>query len=183
MYVVSVKQQGGCVGNSDTTGAEMISLPDVSVSGPNTICNGEAVELSVASYPDHTYYWKLNGNEINNATASKITVDQIGQYHAVIGKSGCVKMSAAFDIQSFPLPEVAFTANQSICANDTLDLDNQTIIPELSNQTVYYKWFFGNNEEAWEHRRQCIRINYSQPAEDVETGIRIIAEEVKRGSI
>ena len=40
--------------------------------------------------------------------------------------------------------------------------------------------FFPGVPEDWRHQRECIRLTYAQPAEVVQKGIRIIAEEVKR---
>ena len=42
------------------------------------------------------------------------------------------------------------------------------------------QYFFYGFNEPWEHRDQCIRINYAQPADDVRRGIEIIAEETSR---
>ena len=41
-------------------------------------------------------------------------------------------------------------------------------------------FFFGQDDSDWKHRDECIRINFTMPAEDVETGIRIIGEEVSK---
>lgn len=41
-------------------------------------------------------------------------------------------------------------------------------------------FFFGQDDSGWKHRDECIRINFTMPAEDVETGIRIIGEEVSK---
>ncbi|MFP4302974.1 MAG: valine--pyruvate transaminase [Spirochaetaceae bacterium] len=41
------------------------------------------------------------------------------------------------------------------------------------------EYFFFGSEEEWDHRHQCIRLNYSQAPEDVEQGIALIAEEVR----
>lgn len=43
-------------------------------------------------------------------------------------------------------------------------------------------FFFGLPEEddLWEHRRQCIRVNYSQDWDEVKRGLDIIAEEVEK---
>ncbi len=41
-------------------------------------------------------------------------------------------------------------------------------------------YFFPGLEDGWDHSRECIRISYSQSAEQVEKGIRIISEEVQR---
>jgi valine--pyruvate aminotransferase len=40
-------------------------------------------------------------------------------------------------------------------------------------------YFFPGLEEKWPHRRECIRVNYSQDEETVRQGIRILAEEVR----
>ena len=41
-------------------------------------------------------------------------------------------------------------------------------------------YFFPGLNDEWDHRHECIRISYSQSAEQVEKGIAIIAEEVNR---
>jgi len=40
--------------------------------------------------------------------------------------------------------------------------------------------FFPGLEEPWQHARECLRINYSQPRDNVQAGIAAIAEEVRR---
>jgi len=40
--------------------------------------------------------------------------------------------------------------------------------------------FFPGLEEHWEHRNQCIRVSYAASEPDVQKGIDIIAEEVRR---
>ncbi len=41
-------------------------------------------------------------------------------------------------------------------------------------------YFFPGLKEKWQHKNECIRVNYSQDPETVAAGIKIIAEEVKR---
>ncbi len=41
-------------------------------------------------------------------------------------------------------------------------------------------FFFGQESDDWPHRDECLRINFTMPAEDVEAGIRIIGEEVAK---
>lgn len=40
------------------------------------------------------------------------------------------------------------------------------------------EYFFFGDESEWEHRDRCIRVNYAMDDDDVDTGIRIIGEEV-----
>jgi valine--pyruvate aminotransferase len=41
-------------------------------------------------------------------------------------------------------------------------------------------YFFPGLTDDWPHKNECIRVNYSQDAETVTNGIKIIAEEVKK---
>ena len=41
-------------------------------------------------------------------------------------------------------------------------------------------YFYPGLEEEWEHKTECIRMNYTQEQSKVREGIRIIGEEVKR---
>lgn len=40
--------------------------------------------------------------------------------------------------------------------------------------------FFPGLRERWPHKNKCIRVNYSQDAAKVSTGVKIIADEVKQ---
>ena len=41
-------------------------------------------------------------------------------------------------------------------------------------------YFFPGLKEKWQHKNECIRVNYSQDTETVTAGIKVIADEVKR---
>lgn len=41
-------------------------------------------------------------------------------------------------------------------------------------------FFFGQEDPNWTHKDECLRINYTMPAEIVRDGIRIIGEEIKK---
>ncbi|GAB7218834.1 valine--pyruvate transaminase [Vibrio comitans] len=42
------------------------------------------------------------------------------------------------------------------------------------------EYFFFGQEDQWDHSHQCLRMNYVQNDEDMQKGIQIIAEEVKK---
>ncbi len=46
--------------------------------------------------------------------------------------------------------------------------------------TVPGEYFFFGLAEDWPHRNECLRINYSQPADVVREGLKIIAEEAAK---
>jgi valine--pyruvate aminotransferase len=45
-------------------------------------------------------------------------------------------------------------------------------------------FFFGlpPEEDGWEHRRQCVRVNYSREAGEVERGLILLADVVEEAS-
>jgi valine--pyruvate aminotransferase len=44
------------------------------------------------------------------------------------------------------------------------------------------EYFFFGLKNEWSHSQQCLRLNFSQPAETVREGLRIIADEVAKNS-
>lgn len=44
-------------------------------------------------------------------------------------------------------------------------------------------YFFHGLEEPWRHTQECIRVNYSQPEEQVRKGLQILAEELARAYV
>jgi valine--pyruvate aminotransferase len=44
------------------------------------------------------------------------------------------------------------------------------------------EYFFFGLRENWPHSRECLRLNFSQPAEVVREGLQIIAEEAAKAS-
>jgi len=64
-----------------------------------------------------------------------------------------------------------------------LPISNKELYERLKQRNVlvvpgYY--FFPGLKESWQHKNECIRINYAQDEQIVTAGIKIIAEEVKR---
>ena len=63
-----------------------------------------------------------------------------------------------------------------------LPITNEELYQRLKKKGVLVvpgHCFFPGLKENWQHRNECIRVNYSQDAEIVNSGIKIIAEEVK----
>ena len=64
-----------------------------------------------------------------------------------------------------------------------LPIDAQELYRRLKERRVLVipgHYFFPGLEGDWLHRHECIRISYAQSPEQVERGIRTIAEEVRR---
>lgn len=63
-------------------------------------------------------------------------------------------------------------------------ISSETLYQRLKQRGVLVvsgQYFFPGFEEPWEHRDECIRVTYAAPPAQVERGMNIIAEEVRRG--
>ncbi len=64
-----------------------------------------------------------------------------------------------------------------------LPISSQTLYQRLKARNVIIvpgHHFFPGLAEDWRHKEECIRVSYAQPAEKVQQGLQIIAEEVRR---
>ena len=148
-YIVEVISPDGCQSKKDTTVLELNLIPEIAITGPDAICNGQDVVLEVASYPNYSYSWKFNGQVLANKQSSSITINKTGSYQAIIERFNCANNSAAFDLASIPLPTASFTADDILCQNDTIGISNNSQIPDVDKQ-VYYKWNFGDGSTSHE---------------------------------
>jgi valine--pyruvate aminotransferase len=63
-----------------------------------------------------------------------------------------------------------------------LPITNAELYQRLKDRGVLVvpgHYFFPGLKEAWQHKYECIRVNYSREKETVAKGLKIIAEEVK----
>jgi len=64
-----------------------------------------------------------------------------------------------------------------------LPISSETLYQRLKRRGVLVvagQHFFPGLEQPWRHRHECIRVTYAADENQVERGIRIIAEEVRR---
>ena len=63
-----------------------------------------------------------------------------------------------------------------------LPITNEELYQRLKKRGVLVvpgHYFFPGLKENWQHKNECIRVNYSQDPKTVTTGIKIIAEEIR----
>jgi valine--pyruvate aminotransferase len=64
-----------------------------------------------------------------------------------------------------------------------LPISNKELYERLKQRDVLVvpgHYFFPGLKEPWQHKNECIRVNYAQDEQTVAAGIKIIAEEVRR---
>lgn len=64
---------------------------------------------------------------------------------------------------------------------DGLPISSKELYARLKARQVYVipgEEFFIGIDPSWEHTKQCLRINYARPTEQIERGLRVLAEEL-----
>ena len=109
----------------------VLADPKVQVNGSTRLCEGDAVELSVAAAD--TYLWS------NGETSQTISVTQAGDYSVQVTSdaAGCVSNSETVTITSSPSPTAAFSSD--LTAPTTDDVINFT---DESTGAVSWFWNF-----------------------------------------
>lgn len=103
-YRVRVTDANGCTSISDPV--ELSSgpvKPDITSTGPTTVCFGDTVTLQADPYPGLTYYWRKYGNTISGATGVTYHANSEGTYTCVATDvAGCTKVSNVIEIINMP---------------------------------------------------------------------------------
>lgn len=134
VFSVSLISNNGCVSPpSDPVTVTVNPLPDVTItaSGPNDICNGASLTLSVVKGTNFVYQWENNDIPINLATGSSYNVLTDGYYSvSVTNNFGCTAVSDAYAVTVKPVP-----------AKPTINVNAGTLI---SSSTINNQWYLNN---------------------------------------
>lgn len=118
-YTVQAKNTNGCTGVSAVTKVTVnpIPQPNITSSGPTTICQGSNVKLTCSV--NGTYLWS------NGATTKTITVNTAGNYSVTVTSNGCSGTSVSTSVIVNPLPTPTITASgatTNLCPGATVTL-------------------------------------------------------------
>lgn len=124
VYSVEVTSSSGCSSTSSNVTVTVNSLPNASITpnGQTTFCAGNSVVLNANTGANLTYQWLNNGNNINGANGSSLTVNASGSYTVLVtNASGCSQTSSAMSVTSLPNPTITLGAisNPSSCGTPT----------------------------------------------------------------
>ena len=141
-YVVT-GGSGSCSATATGT-VTVISKPNVSITGNNSLCLGSSVTLTAAATPAIalTYTWDTTGIANPVVVTNPITVAPtvLGAHlYTVIGDNGqgCSD-TATFTVTVHPLPNVTVTSNKlNVCPGDVVTL---TATGAGANPTTPYTW-------------------------------------------
>ena len=126
----------GCEGvsNSITVVEEDELHPIISALSATELCEGDeiSVTLTVDISSADSYQWRLNGNDIENATQSTFVATQAGAYSVELIAGACSGISNVVVIEVNPLPQPVISTDDKLVWGDdetiavtfTVDIDD-----------------------------------------------------------
>lgn len=142
-YYQSVATNGSCKRASDSVLITINPLPapQITASGPLTLCDSGTVALAVDSVAGFVYQWYQGNQLIPGASQHKYTAQNSGDYHiAVTDTNGCMGTSTAtaFRIYASSLQATisSATGRAAVCQGDTLQLE------ATRGLGLTYQWFY-----------------------------------------
>ncbi|TKG91866.1 PKD domain-containing protein, partial [Puteibacter caeruleilacunae] len=130
----------GCVGHAFTLTVAVYPVPQITSTLAKEICSGERINLPLTSnVPGVTFYYSKpsgaqvtggvtgmsgrskpgNGNKINNRLVNPTVTDQTVTYHVIPVYKGCEGTPQDIVITVHPVPVVASSLSERICADIT----------------------------------------------------------------
>jgi len=133
IYIVTVSDATGCTGTAQAA-IDIPPPPQVSISGPSSLCEGAAGMLSAGSGFSQ-YLWS------NGETTETITVAQSGDYTVTVTAANGCTATASQSISVSPAPEPEISGPNGFCEGETATL-------ELNQSFVQMAWSNGGSAQS-----------------------------------
>lgn len=126
-YRAVIKNIYNCTDTTAEINLGIYDLPsaNISLSGSNSICNGDSVELSSVLQTGISYQWYFNGDTIPNAHSNILWAKNAGDYKVKITNvNGCSDISTNKTIVVNPVPQATIQSggNTTICSGENVVL-------------------------------------------------------------
>jgi surface protein len=125
-YTFTTTANNGC-DSVATLNLTINSAPSANITPASStiICSGGSVVLNANTSTGLSYQWKLNDNDINNATSSSYTATAAGSYTVVVtNSSSCSVTSSAIvvTVNSSPTASISQTITELNCTTTSINL-------------------------------------------------------------
>ena len=157
VYVQASADQGGCISDIATTLIQVSEPPAIQISADNPpvlLNSSSSLTLSFDAAAGHTYTWQKDGQPVDGATSSTLTVSEAGSYVAtVINSLGCTRASAPFAVR---------TAQPTLPAEACLrEPAGFRVVPDtVGTAPIRYRWTFGDRSSEEGHE---VTHTYTEP--------------------
>ena len=111
-------QLDGCSTDRTEVIATIEPTPTVSVSGDNSVCEGQSVQLSTSATDADSYLWSPNGE-----TTANVSVSPTAQTaYSVTVSNACGDATDQITVDVTPLPSISASNDQEICTGESVQL-------------------------------------------------------------
>lgn len=123
-YTLNVTDTAGCPA-SDAIKVTVIPSPVVDAGPRDSVCTGNSIGLNANGSANVTYLWDNSDNDVvpTNAKNPIVTPAQSKYYYVTVTAANGCKAADSVWIEVLPLPVVQTSADFSICASDSIQLN------------------------------------------------------------
>jgi|GEM_PF-4662078 len=107
---------GNVTESTATLNLTWVDSKPVFIEGVTELCEGNSTELTLSSEAEfEVVRWRRNGVELAGQSGKTITIEEGGEYHAVIRySSGCLAETDVFEVQLIDIPQGEITVDGNI---------------------------------------------------------------------
>jgi len=124
VYTLTATTSQGCTAEAQT---EVVTtgVPDLEVTGPSGICEGELATLLVETSASGTYTWSIGSSN------EPLTIDSGGLYSAVFTTTEGCTASASIEIETLQKPSLLLIGPEVLCPDEVATLETITTANEV----------------------------------------------------
>lgn len=144
-YEVVIENTSNCTNQTNAIELDFFDkvVPDIDLTGANNFCEGDSLQLSVATDPGIDLQWMRNGNNITGATERLLTVTTAGNYQVKTEISGtCDTLSRAIIVTIRRNPVPLLTRDEDLVLS--------------TGNYAGYRWFRDGNAVPGESDQQIL---------------------------
>ena len=148
-YSLTIQNNGGCKSSSVTKQVSVIATPapNFTNTGADAFCIGGQTVLETTDFPGFSRQWNANGNPIDGATGTSLTVDATGVYSLTLSKTvgslTCSASGEALTINEVNKPVATIDSDTEICTDVSM-VFNSTVTG-ASEYNFTYSWDVENS--------------------------------------
>lgn len=155
-YYAVGKDINGCQSDTARYDINILSTPEVTIEGPDTVCKNREITLIAQTDAGNSVKWNNNNNDEGPQITETLTIAKEYTFTAIVNNSSC-STTASKKIVVNDNPQVTLTSvngKSSVCEDDSIEIKANT-----QNDVTY----------SWENATSTSDIATYKPTEDSNT--------------
>lgn len=134
-YTLNGTSAQGCTATPVVQTVNVYTLPVIAVSGANSLCLGETVQLNASGASSYTWTGNLSGSTFTLSPTSNSTYTVTGT-----SSQGCVGNTATMAVTVYSLPVIVISGTTAVCQGNSITLSG--------SGAATYTWSNGANSTS-----------------------------------